>query len=172
MRKIYHYFVEGKCEEKFINTFKNPKYGFILPRSVDVFNFINDEITDLRIMQLKPNANIILVYDTDVEKTHMLDMNIKKLNKYGFKKIYHIQSIKNFEDEIVFSSNIKNINSLFSTSSKNEFKRVFCKANNQSLFKKLKSADFNFKDIWSRQDDKTFKNYSTKEGSKLIKRKI
>lgn len=97
----------------------------------------------------------------------------KKINKYGFKKIYHVQSIKkNLEDKIVFSSNIKSINSLFSTSSKNEFKRVFCKANNQRLFIKLKSADFNFKDIWSRQNDKTFKNYSTKEDSKLIKRNI
>lgn len=172
MSKIYHYFVEGKCEEKFINTFKVPKYGFILPGSVDVFNFINEEITDLRIMQLKPNANIVLVYDTDVENTHMLDKNIKKLNKYGFKRIYHVQSIKNFEDEIVYSSSIKNINSLFSTSSKNEFKRDFCKANNQSLFKKLNSIDFNFNNIWTRQDNGVFKNYSTKEGSKLIKKKL
>lgn len=171
MSKIYHYFVEGDCEKKFIDIFKMPKYGFILPGSTQVFNFINEEISDLRIMQLNPNTHIILVYDTDIENTHMLDKNIRKLNKHGFQKIYHVQSIKNFEDEIVFSSNIKNINSLFSTSSKNEFKRTFCKANNQSLFKKLKSINFNFKAIWSRQDNNAFKKYSTTEGTKLIKRK-
>ena len=101
MNRIYKYFVEGECEEKLINTLKQPPINLLLPGKVEVFNFITKKITRQRISVLEPKTTIILVYDIDVEQTDILEYNIKLLNKFGFKTIHHIQSIKKFEDEIV-----------------------------------------------------------------------
>ena len=76
-------------------------------------------------MMLTPNTTIVLVYDIDVEYIHILEKNIMTLKKYGFKEIYHIQSIKNFEDELLYSSKLKNINDLFNTEGVKEFKLAF-----------------------------------------------
>lgn len=166
-----HYFVEGKCEEKFINAFKIAPDFLFVPGKVEVFNFIIKEITNSRIALLKPNSTIILVYDIDVNKTDILKININKLCKFGFKRIYHIQSINNFEDEIVFSSNINNVNDIFNTESIEEFKTMFIKHKNIAI--KLKSIEFDFDKMWSRQNTKSpFNIYYSDKASKYIKNKL
>ena len=47
------------------------------------------------ILSLNKNAIIILVYDIDVEKTDVLEENLRKMADADF-KVYHIQSVKNF----------------------------------------------------------------------------
>ena len=134
------------------------------------FNFTNRLITNPRIAVLNKDTIIILVYDIDVNKTDILEKNIAKLNKFGFKKIYHVQSINNFEDEIVFSTNIKSINNLFNTVGKEEFKKEFIHSSN--IIKKLDSVEFNKNKIWSRLNTKEpFNKYSNKESIKIIRNK-
>ena len=167
---LYKYFVEGECEKKFIDIYKNPENKKLLAGKVEVFNFINNEISNGRIMQIKRNTKIILVYDTDVNKTDILDKNIKKLKSFGFKNIYHIQSIKNFEDEIVYATNITNITKFFDKcANKDEFKSMFLSANNGGLFTKFKSYNLDFSKIWFRQDGANFNKYNTSNGISLIK---
>lgn len=120
-------------------------------------------------MVLDPTTEIVLVYDIDVTKLDVLKKNIKKLNKAGFKKIYHIQSIKNFEDEIVFSSNIKNINIFFNTNSVDEFKELFI--NHKDIVNKLKTFSFDVNRIWSRENKKPpFNVYSNKKDLDFIRK--
>lgn len=76
MSKIYQYFVEGECEEKIINSFKVAPVNKVLSGKVEVFNFINNKISNQRIAVLKRNTIIILVYDIDVEKTQVFEENI------------------------------------------------------------------------------------------------
>lgn len=171
MNKIIHYFVEGKCEEKFINMLKQPKNGgHILAGKVEVLNFINEQITNLRIMNLKPGTLIVLVYDTDVQNEEMLINNINKLKKYGFNKIYHIHSVKNFEDELIYSTNINKINDFISVMSVEEFKSKFLSMKESAIDSKLKMHDFSMKRMWSRQGSGCFEMYKTKDGIKLIKK--
>ncbi len=171
MSKLYQYFVEGECEEKLINILKNPKYNCIVAGKISVCNFINKRISDMQIMNLKPNVNIILVYDTDVEKTDVLNENIAKLRKHKIKNIYHIHSVKDFEDEIIYSTSINNINEFFDTKTKSDFKNKFIKANSEGLKTKLDSLNFDNDKLWSRQGKGCFKEFSTKQGIKVIKNK-
>ncbi len=98
-----------------------------------------------------------------------MEENITKLNRFGFKKIYHIHSINNFEDEIVYSTNLNSINDLFGTVGKKEFKKEFMHSSN--IIKKLDSVSFAKDKIWSRINVKEpFKKYSNKESLKVIRK--
>ena len=168
MAKIYHYLVEGECEKKFINIYKNPKYNKLLAGKVDVFNLVNNELTELYLARISREAIVILIYDTDVKMTNILDKNIKHLKRRGIKKILHVHSVKNFEDELIYSSDLKNIHNLFQTQGIGEFKKHFIKASPENIFGKLEKYNFDINKMWSRQGADCFEKYDTKNGSKLI----
>ena len=102
MSKIYHYYVEGECEQKLINELKKAGVQKLVSGKVEVLNVITEIISDIRLLALNKKTIIILVYDIDKPITEILEKNIKKLKKYGFTNVVHIQSIKNFEDEIFY----------------------------------------------------------------------
>ena len=163
----FHYYVEGECEEKLINEYKVPPYSSFKPGKVEVFNFIQKRISNQRLLSLNKNTVIILVYDIDVEKTEVLEENIKKLNEFDF-KVYHIQSIRNFEDEIVYSTDLKKINDMFSTESVDEFKNYFI--HQDRLVSRLKKEKIKVDKIWSRVNKKQpFDKYSNEESLRFIK---
>ena len=70
-----HYYVEGECEKKLIDALKGEKKG-LLAGKVEVFNFVRDRFSELRIRTLKSKSIIILVYDIDVPMTSVLKHNI------------------------------------------------------------------------------------------------
>lgn len=166
--KLVHYFVEGDCEKKLIDSYKvNPQNAFI-PGKVSVFNFLRDTISRNRLMMLAPKTVIVLVYDIDVEDTHILELNLKILKKYGFTEIYHIQSIFNFEDELVYSSDLHHINDLFQTEDIDEFKSRFIR--HKDIVNKLGNFGFNPNKIWSRENQKSpFAQYANKKSLEYIK---
>lgn len=169
MNKIYKYFVEGECEEKIINALKISPVNGILPGKVEVFNVINKKLTPARLAIIPPDAIIILIYDTDVEKTDILEQNILLLNQFGFKNIHHIHSIKNFEDELVFSTELTNIHQMYNTNSEEEFKTKFMHQNN--ILVKLRKHKFDSNKLWSRTIKRGgFKKYSNQESIELIKK--
>ena len=166
--KLIQYFVEGECEKKLIDSFKVEPYNRFISGKVSVFNFIQKTITWNRLMMLTPNTTIVLVYDIDVQDTHILEKNIMTLKKYGFKEIYHIQSIKNFEDELLYSSKLKNINDLFNTEGVKEFKSAFLQ--HKDICSKLEVVDFSTEKIWSRENKKPpFDKYSNQESLDFIR---
>lgn len=163
----YHYFVEGECEEKLINAYKVPPYAKFKPGKVEVYNFVMKRITNQRLLALNKKTIIILVYDTDVEKTDILEENIRKLREFEF-KVYHVQSIKTFEDELIYSSNLKSVNSLFGTKGKAEFKAHFIRQDN--LPSRLNKIDFRIDKMWSRVNDRPpFDKFFSSEALKFIK---
>ena len=167
--KIYHYFVEGECEEKLINTYKTIPYQYFQSGKVEVYNFINKEFTNQRLLALSNKAIIILVYDIDIENMKVFELNVKKLINAGF-KVYHIQSIKNFEDEILYSTKLKKINDMFKTENYDEFKHMFI--NHNRIDVKLDKSHFNIDKIWSRlNNNEPFKKYSKQESINLIRKK-
>ena len=50
-----HYYVEGECEKKLIDALKGEKKG-LLAGKVEVFNFVRDRFSELRIRTLKSKS--------------------------------------------------------------------------------------------------------------------
>lgn len=146
--KPIQYFVEGECEEKLINALKTGSNAKLVAGKVKVFNVIKNKISKYLLAQLKKDAIVILIYDTDIPETEVLEKNIKALREYGIKIIYHVQSIKNFEGEILYSTQINDINEFFASSKVEEFKNKFI--NHRDILSKLKSASFDADKLWSR----------------------
>jgi len=170
MPQIIQYFVEGECEKALINELKQSPGNTLLAGKVEVFNFINKILSDQRILALRKNTIIVLVYDIDVEKTDILEANISKLRNFGFNNVKHIQSIKNFEEELVYSSSLKNINAMYNTEGLEEFKNKFLHQSN--LYSKLRTIDFDINKMWSRVNYKSpFNTYSKKEDLVFVKAK-
>ena len=72
----YHYFVEGEDDAKVINILKTD-LCLIIPGKVQIFNVMQEKITNPRLMSLKADTIVILVFDTDVGETTTLLDNIK-----------------------------------------------------------------------------------------------
>ena len=160
------YFVEGECEEKLINTYKLPPYNHFVAGKVDVVNFIFHRISNQRLASLEPKTIVVLVYDIDVERTEILDENIKKLKSMGI-KTYHVQSIKNFEEELSYSTGIKDVKKIFGSQNIEDFKNRFIHQGN--LHDKLMKNNFEIKKIWFRiNTNKPFNRYSNEESLKAI----
>jgi len=165
-----HYYVEGKCEKVFLDEFKSGPGAYFKPGRVDVFNFVNKEIPSQRLIALGANTTLVLVYDVDVENSETLDFNIQKLKKAKFKKIIHIQSIRNFEDEIVRSTNITNINKVFNTQSVDEFKSFFVK--HKDIKSKLLTFNLDLSLFWSVSNtNEPFAKYSKQKDLLFIRKK-
>lgn len=132
-----------------------------------LLNIMNEKLTGLKIQQIKEDDLVVLIYDTDVNKTNILEYNISFFKSLRINNIIHVQSVENFEDELIYSCNIKNVNEIFKTTKVKEFKSKFIKCKN--IKEKLKEIDFNGEKIWSRKSkDKNFikftetNNYSYK----------
>lgn len=166
----YLYFVEGECERAFLKSFMyTKKYGFV-PGKVEVFNFVNSKMSVAQSRMIKKDSKVVIVIDTDVTKNQTLDENIKTLTIGAEVKrddIYIIQSVKTFEDELVYSCpTLKNINDLFETKSVSDFKKRFIK--HSDIVSRLEKAKFDIKLIWTRIGQKPFGNYEN--NSQKIKR--
>lgn len=166
MSIIYRYYVEGQCEEHFLNSFKSGKNPKFKPGKVEVFNIMTQKITPMRLINFSAGTTLVLVYDTDKSPTEIFENNLKQLkNNKKISKIIHVQSVKNFEEEIVYSSNVKCINEVFNTIGIIEFKKKFISANIEN---KMKTINFDFKKIWSRKSKlEEFKKYP--QGGNKIK---
>lgn len=67
----YQYYVEGQNEEKLISVLKT-EMELVCPGKIDVLNVVQEELTTVRLMQLKPQTTVILVFDTDVGNIDIL----------------------------------------------------------------------------------------------------
>lgn len=149
MGHIYRYYVEGECEQHFLDTFKSGKNPKFKAGKVEVFNVLTEKITKMRLINFSKSTSLVLVYDTDKSPTDIFEKNLELLqNNPNICEIIHVQSVNNFEEELVYSCNIKNINELFGTESAKEFKTKFISSNIET---KLKKFGFDFKKIWSRK---------------------
>lgn len=165
---IYHYFVEGDNEKKFLDTLKL-QLGCIKSGKVDVFNVIQNNITSARIRTLKPNTTVVLVYDTDVNNTTILQNNINFLKRQqNIKKVLCIPQVDNLEDELVRACNIRNIMVLISSSGKSNFKRDFQNCTN--LDSKLQQNNFDIRRLWNQTPSNDFEMFGN--NSNVVKRQI
>ncbi|MFA5283653.1 MAG: hypothetical protein WC366_04035 [Bacilli bacterium] len=150
--KIYRYFVEGECEKFFVKVFSHGEKQYFKPGKVDVHNVVNESLSSAMLRTLKNDTTLILIYDVDKYNSDLLQQNLKSIRKYArVREIIHIQSVKNFEDELIRCSKINNLNEIFSTESTEEFKKKFlaCK----DLCAKMEEIELNFNELWNKITD-------------------
>ena len=146
--KYYIYYVEGQCEEKLINTLKCDS-KLIRPGKVQICNVIGKKITQGQLMMIKPHTVVVLVFDTDVMQTTILYENIKILEKCSnVDAVITITQVRNFEEELLYSCDIKNILEFTHSKSNADFKRDFIHISN--LQRRLEEVSFDISKFWSR----------------------
>ena len=148
------YYVEGETEKVFIEQIKNK---YVLSGKIDVLNILQNEIKNSRLMNIKPDTTIVLIFDTDIEEEGLLkklENNIKILRgSKRVKEIIIIPQVLNFEDELVFATNIKSIEKFIPNCTKKEFKSKFIKLGSK-MVAMLEKHGFNTDKLWSRSVNK------------------
>lgn len=159
------YFVEGEDEKALITTLKKD-LRVIQSGKVQVLNVLQNKISINIFRTLKKNTVVILVFDTDTENTDILTENIKALSKCSVvSKVITIPQVKNLEDELLRSCEIKNITYLLGSRSKKDFKRDLIRATN--LDSKLVEHGFNIDLFWSKPPSDSYQEI--KNEASLIK---
>ena len=163
MAGLFYYFVEGECEKALLSALMHStkEECYICPGKIEVFNIINQKLSVAKVMSLKRGTTVVFVYDTDIKKTDILETNIETIVKHSnikYENIYFFQSVKNLEDEIVYScSDINSINELLNTNGKEDFKKKFI--NHKDIVSKLLNVGFKIEKMWSRTPSQPFDSF-------------
>lgn len=156
--RYYHYFVEGNNEEKMVKILKTDMQ-LIMPGKVQIFNVVEQGLTKPRIATLKSGTTVVLVFDTDTGNLSTLMKNIAFLNKEKtIKEVLCITQVKNLEDELMRSCNIKQIKELTGSRTNREFKHDMLNDSDLTFCKKLNKHNFDFDRFWSINDDEEYIN--------------
>ena len=158
MKDIYQYFVEGDDEKRLIEVLKTDM-RLIQPGKIQVVNVVQERLTDLKLRVLSEGTILIFVFDTDAGNIDILNENIKKAKKsLRVKEVYCITQVKNIEDELIRSTDVKRIEELLGSKSKSEFKRDFIRERN--LKQKLAAHSFDLSMLWCKEPQSPFDNIS------------
>ncbi len=154
MKEIYQYFVEGEDEKRLIEVLKTDMQ-LIKPGKIQVLNVIEEKLTDLKLRILSEGTILIFVFDTDTSNVEILNENIIKAKKAtNVKSVRCITQVRNLEDELVRSTNVKKIEEFLNSKSKKEFKRDFIREKN--IKQKLLCHDFEIDKFWNQKAKKPF----------------
>lgn len=168
MKDVYQYFVEGDDEKRLIEVLKTDM-RLIQPGKIQVVNVVQERLTDLKLRVLSEDTILIFVFDTDTGNIDILNENIKKAKKSSrVKEVYCITQVKNIEDELIRSTDIKRIEELLGSKSKTDFKRDFIRERN--LKQKLAVHSFDLNMLWCKEPQSPFENIRNESG--VVKNKL
>lgn len=160
----FQYFVEGEDEKKLVNTLKND-LKVITPGRVQIINVIQNIVSDMILRTFKKGTVVILIFDTDTNNTDTLNKNISNLKKHrNVADIITIPQVKNLEDELKYSCNIRRITELLNSRSVSNFKSDLIHITN--LDSKLKEHSFNINRFWSRHPESPYEHI-TNQANKI-----
>ena len=144
--KFVQYYVEGEDEEKLVQVLKND-LRVIRPGKIQKLNVVERDLSDARLMTLRPGTMVVLIFDTDTGHPDILYRNLEKLKRCpAVAEIVTIPQVFNLEDELVRSCGIKRITELLGSKSRREFKADFIRCKN--LDEKLKEYGFDIQKLW------------------------
>lgn len=150
------YFVEGDDEKKIVNILKND-LKVIIPGRIQKLNVIQNIISDIILRTFKQGTIVVLVFDTDTNNVNILNKNIEKLEKCrSVSEVITIPQVKNLEDELLYSCNIRRITELLNSRSVSDFKSDLIHITN--LSSKLKEHSFDINRFWSKQPGQPYEH--------------
>ncbi len=156
---LYKYYVEGEGEKRIIDILKND-YKSIKPGKIEVFNVNQNRFSDMRIRTLKEKTVVVLVYDVDVNKDGInnLDWNVNFLkSKNNVKSVVCIPQVENLEDELLAACNIKEVKEITKSKSNTNYKSDLLKCNN--LYSRLQHSGFDYNKFWKKCPQNAYKKY-------------
>ncbi len=153
------YFTEGETEQKFIKVMKT-ELQCIAPGKIYVLNVLTHLISRARLNMIPYKSIVVLVFDTDVPhmRTDILDENISFLRRYCA-QVITVPQVRNLEEELVYSTDISNIEELLSSTSVKNFKNDFQRHKESAIRDALKNHHFRIEDLWIRTPEKPYDRY-------------
>lgn len=149
MNKACVYYCEGEDDQKLIDTLKM-RPGRILPGKSKTLNVVQNLIPRSVLLSIKPETNIVLVFDTDVTSNiDTVQRNIKNIGKFchGVRIIFLLQ-VKNLEDELERCTDVKSVTELTKSKSVSDFKASFRKMNNEQCRLMLEKHGIDVSKLW------------------------
>ena len=162
----YQYYVEGKCEKKLVRTLID--HHLIFPGQTDVLNPVQEFIKPTHLRMLPSKTTIILIFDTDIPETGTLQKNLNFLkSRPNVRRIITIPQIRNLEEELIRSTDVRHIRDLIGCTHDSSFKTAFIEE--KRLFDKLQLHHFDIEKLWSRPPEEPFKIMGIENHAELIK---
>lgn len=150
------YFVEGPCEEQLIKALKE-KPNKLIPGKIKVFNIVQNLIPKSQMLSIQSGTIVVLVFDTDVEQTLKLKKNIELLKRYCKKlRIIYLPQVLTLEDELVRSTDVKEVLELTKSDSIKNFKRDFCKMKSKDCRAMLDHHMLDCSSLWKIKPSNAF----------------
>ncbi|MCR5629590.1 hypothetical protein [Eubacterium sp.] len=167
--EIYQYYVEGKDDKAIIDVLKQ-EFRCIETGKVEVFNIVQDKLSDTRIRTLKRGTTVVLVYDTDIENnTEILKSNIDFLKRQtAIKKVICIPQVKNLEDELLRACKVNNVKEITNSKSLKDYKADLIRCSN--LGNRLNNCKFDITKFWNEIPKNGFKQFGNDSRSIIKKR--
>ena len=107
---------------------------------------------------MKTGTNVVLIYDTDIDKTDILDKNINQLkSSKHIKRIICIPQVLNLEDELVSATSVRQVIEILGSRTLTDYKRDLIRCSN--LDKKLNEKNFDISKLWSKESPESFSKY-------------
>ena len=151
------YFVEGPCERQLIDALNKQQPYRLIPGRVYVHNLIQDLIPIYVINAIKPGTLVVFVFDTDVEKTDVLQKNIQHVKDYVAQvKVINAAQVLNFEDEIIRATDVKKAQELTKSTSVRDFKTAFCKMKADDCRNSLERHHLDVTKLWVTKPPESF----------------
>ena len=149
MRSYIQYYVEGEDEEKLISVLKTD-LQLVVPGKISKFNAVQNKLTKARLMNLRQDTTVVLVFDTDTENADILNENMKILKTASaVSSIICVTQVKNLEDELIRSTDIRYIRELTGSKSDSEYKKDLIKTSNLAAL--LIRHGFEIKQFWAKE---------------------
>ena len=150
MNRTCVYYCEGEDDQKLIDALKSSP-SKIQPGKSKKLNVVQNLIPKSILLGIKPDTNVVLIFDTDV--TTNLDVvkkNIENIKKYcrGV-KIINLLQVKNLEDELVRCTDVKSVLKLTKSKSLSNFKADFRKMKNEQCRNMLDRHKINVDRLWT-----------------------
>lgn len=121
------YFCEGPCEEALIKALQKEP-ALVAAGRPRTFNVIQNVIPNSILLQIKQGTTVVFVFDTDKEITDKLQKSMEQVKKHcPQSKIVFLVQVKDLEDELVRSTDVKKVTDLTQSQSVSNFKTAFCK---------------------------------------------
>lgn len=115
------YFCEGPCDVALINALRKEPSLIVSGRPRE-FNVIQNQITNSMLLTIKPGTTVVFVFDTDKEITDKLKRSIELIKTRCPKtKIVFLMQVKNLEDALVRSTDLKKVTDLTQSESLSNF---------------------------------------------------
>lgn len=148
--KLCTYFCEGEDDLKLVNALKLEP-SKILQGSSRKLNVVQNLIPKSILLSIKPESNVVLVFDTDViTNLDIVKKNISNIQKYCHDiNIIYLLQVQNLEDELTRCTDVKSVLELTKSKSLSNFKTDFKKMKDIECRYALERHKIDVNKLWS-----------------------